>query len=143
MEQHTQPKPDFAAFAIALKSIQKREDCAFDVFSTDRGDSLPSGLSGTKCVHAARLLLAADIPALRAIGLWAMGRCLKDGEEVIYQGEAFGEEQLCLEAVRCDPLCSVAYCRLGYLAGPTSTVLLPDGRSLSNRPPALPRGSAL
>ena len=105
----TQPKPDLAAFATALKSIQISEDYAFDVFPTDRGDSLPSGLSGTKCVDAARLLLAAELPALRAVGLWAMGRCLEDGEEFIYQGEAFGEKQLCLEAVRCDPLCSVAY----------------------------------
>ena len=130
---------DFVALAAELQKFSLYRPRADWAGSTAL---LPAAFRGMKYVDAARLLTTSKDAALRAVGLWATARCMNDksGDVEVYEGKPFGRMELCLEALRCDPCCSMAYCFVGSVCfrQPAasvggSAVILPDGRTLTAR----------
>ncbi len=73
-------------------------------------------------------------PEQRAIGLWALGRCLPMEQRMrLPDGRDVGKRELCIEAIRVDPQCALAYVNLGASISPTDRVHLADGRDVGQR----------
>lgn len=113
---------------------------------------LPADFNAMKYVDAAHLLSTSDTPDLRAVGLWALARCLDNthSEILLYDivslgatrwkattsdGESLGvrdvQRQLYFDTLYCDATFSLAYSSLGELLSEGETVTLPDGRAMN------------
>ena len=88
-------------------------------------------LDGMLYWDAAHLLSTSDSTTLRAVGLWAIARCLnlEEEEEVVYGGQSYDAGHLCLLALHFDPRCAVAFF---FLGGVADTANFTDGRTLSS-----------
>ena len=125
---------DLSLLAMELKDVRAYPAGTSIIMRTA---VLPAQFNSMSYLDAASLLSTADDTSLRAVGLWAIARCLDDetNEEWMYKESSLSSLQLCLEALRCDAHCGVAYCLLGYLfeQADLSTIELQDGRTLTER----------
>lgn len=89
---------------------------------------------GTTYLEAAWRLAQSTMPRHRAVGLWALSRCIPVGEtETLPDGRSTNSRQLLLEALECDPALSIVYANLAREVSGQETVRLLDGRTLSEQ----------
>ena len=93
------------------------------------------GFPGLTYEAAARQLTGQNEMSLRAVGLFALGRCCesKDGQMVLGDGRLLNERELYIEALRCDSNYAAAYYSLGATLPAGESVTLSDGRVLYQR----------
>ena len=121
----------FQIIAFAALSAELKKAFAYPIRPGWAGSITLAWLPEMTYLEAARLLSTAENVSQRAVGLWAIARCLDVDEKEIYKGKSLGPQELCLEALWCDNGCGVAYGRLGFLISQSgNSILLHDGRSL-------------
>lgn len=86
----------------------------------------------TYSVAATRLAGQTD-PRMRAVGLWALTRCVSTDKLMVIPGETItvDKQRLFVEAIRCDPTFAPAVSMLGCTLAPGHTVQLADGRRMT------------
>ena len=141
---------DLSALASELKKVS-----TYPAYLDWAGSTalLPADFNGMKYVDAAHLLSTSDTPDLRAVGLWALARCLDNCHSEILlhdiislgvtrrtattsDGESLAvrdmQRQLYFDALYYDATFSLAYSSLGELLSEGETVTLPDGRAMND-----------
>lgn len=72
--------------------------------------------------------------SVRAVGLWALARCVQDNQRILLpDGRVMTEDELNLASIESNPLFSCPYNNLAVMLPPGTTVTLSDGRTFNER----------
>ncbi len=104
-----------------------------DAYPAERCETMPLvGFVSILYVDGAHTLERSSDQRLRAIGLVGLGRCSeRDKTCTLSDGRAMTQQQLYLEAIRCDPTCVYAYSNLALTLSDDESVTLSDGRAMN------------